>query len=186
MSEQAVADACFLIDWCRYAHWQLLEHLFQRIYIHAEVLDQLVSEPAVKLASTWLGKRFLVLYPWMEEDEQLAQQLTREIVAHPQLPYLERPDVLCLVIALRTGAPLLSENTGILRACNYHPRLTQVQVLTALDVLTLLAERGHLPIASTQDFLNHVRAYSEQTGHVFSEARIKQAVARIERWLQSQ
>ena len=179
----AVLDACFIIDWARYEKRELLKSLFDRAFIHRDVLNQLVSERAISLASKWLGEGFLAIYPWMDSDEDVALRLISQLSAMPEIPMLERPDVLCLVIALRTRSCLLTENKGILRAVEFHPDLSDVKVLTAIDILESLVIEGILQINSIDDYIAEVRAYEAQTGHIFSRKRLDESRERVISWL---
>jgi len=119
----------------------------------------------------------------MDSDEDVALKLISQLLAMPEVPMLERPDVLCLVIALKTHSCLLTENTGILRAVRFHPDLQDVKVLTALDVLENLVLEGVLRISSIDEYIEEVRTYEAQTGHLFSRRRLDESRERVLSWL---
>ena len=178
-----VADSCFLIDWARFGRRELLANLFEAIFVHEEVLAQLRSPSAVDFASRLLARGVLRLYPWSLAEEELYLRLRDEVALDPRIPSLERPDLLCLVIAYETGAVLLTENLGILRVIQFHPTFSRVTAWTALEVLEQLVYRELAEVRSVGDFLNLVAEYCEDAKHVFSRKRLEEAVERVRRWL---
>jgi len=178
-----VVDACFLIDWSRYRRRELLASLFEAILVHEEVLAQLRSPSAIDFASRLLARGALRLYPWSTAEEELYVQLRDEVALDPRIPSLERPDLLCLVIARRTGAALLAENLGVLRVVQFHPAYSRVTAWTALEVLEQMVYRGLVEVGSTEEFLNVVSEYCEDTRHVFSSRRVKDVTGRVRAWL---
>jgi hypothetical protein len=178
-----VADACFLIDWARFRRRELLASLFEAILIHEEVLAQLRSPSAIDFASRLLARGALRLYPWSEAEEELFIKLRDEVALDPRIPSLERPDLLCLVIAYRAGASLLTENLGVLRVVQFHPTFSRVTAWTALEVLEHLVYGGLAEVRSVEDFLGIVSEYCEDTKHVFSSRRMREVVERVRTWL---
>ena len=175
-------DSCFLIDWSRYRKRDLLPDLFEALFMHEEILSQLRSPVPTEYVSHLLSRGILRLYPWSSREE-IYIELRDQISLDPRIPSLERPDLLCLVIALRTGSTLLTENLGIIRVVQFHPRCSGVDVWTSLEVLEQLAYRGSLKVGSVDDFLRRVAEYEEDTGHLFSRRRLDDVVKRVRKWL---
>ena len=180
---RGVADACFLIDWSRYRRRDLLEKLFNLILIHEETLLQLRSPPAIEYTSSLLASGLLRLYPWSSDDEKQYNKLREEVSLDPRLPSLERPDLLCLVIAHRTGSILLSENLGVLRVTQFHPLYSRVKVWTSLEVLENSVYSGLTDIDSLDEFLEIVREYEEDARHIFNKKRLDTVAKRVSEWL---
>ena len=150
-----VVDACFIIDWCRYRRRELLERLFSVLFIHEETLGQLRSEKTITYVSDLLAKGKLRLYPWSHSEEDEYLRLRSEIVVDPRIPSLERPDMLCLIMAKRLNAILLSENIGIHRVIEFHSKYSNVVVWTALETLENIVYKGFLNVHSAEDFLRY-------------------------------
>jgi len=178
-----VVDACFIIDWCRYRRRELLERLFSVLFIHEETLGQLRSEKTITYVSDLLAKGKLRLYPWSHSEEDEYLRLRSEIVVDPRIPSLERPDMLCLIMAKRLNAILLSENIGIHRVIEFHSKYSNVVVWTALETLENIVYKGFLNVHSAEDFLRYVREYEHDTSHIFKSNRLKQSLRRIGLWL---
>jgi len=178
-----VLDACFIIDWCKYRHRELLEQLFATLFIHEETLAQLKSETTITYVSRLLSEGKLRLYPWsqIEEDEYL--RLRGEIIHDPRIPSLERPDILCLIMAKNLNAILLSENTGIHRVTEFHPRYRGLIVWTALETIENMIYKNILNVSSEDEFLKLVKEYEEDTGHIFKRSRLEKSLRRIKSWL---
>jgi len=178
-----VIDACFIIDWSRYRHRDLIKGLFDILYIHEEILAQLRSEISISFTSRLLAEGKLRLYPWTQSDEDEFLLLRSEIIANPRIPSLERPDLLCLIIARRANAILLSENIGIHRVIEFHPRYRNVKVWTALETLEHLVYRGLITLSSEEEFMRFVREYEQDTNHIFRKRRIETCLKRLRTWL---
>ncbi len=180
---RGVVDACFLIDWSRFRRRRILEELFDVLLVHEEVLGQVRSEVTVEYASSLLAKGVLRLYPWSEADEVEFVTLRSQVSSNSRIPSLERPDLLCLIIAYNSGAVLLSENVGVHRVVEYHPKYSRVRVWTALDVIEQSVYRGLVEVQSEADFLRVVKEYELDTHHRFRRDRIERSVGRVRAWL---
>uniref|UniRef100_A0A7C3SM55 DNA-binding protein n=1 Tax=Thermofilum pendens TaxID=2269 RepID=A0A7C3SM55_THEPE len=178
-----VADACFLIDWARFRRRELLANLFELVFVHEEVLAQIRSPSAIDFVSRLLARGALRLYPWSAAEEELYVQIRDEVALDPRIPSLERPDLLCLVIAYRTGGALLTENLGVLRVVQFHPTYSRVSAWTALEVLEQMVYKGLAEVRSVEDFISLVSEYCEDTKHVFSSRRMGEVVERVRAWL---
>jgi hypothetical protein len=180
---RGAADACFLIDWSRYRRKNILERLFDLLLIHEETLLQLRSPPAIEYVSSLLASGLLRLYPWSPDDERQYSRLRDEVSLDPRIPSLERPDLLCLVIAHRTGSVLLSENLGVLRVTQFHPLYSRVKIWTSLEVLENSVYNGLISIGSVDEFLGTVREYEEDARHIFNKRRLDAVTRRVGEWL---
>ena len=181
--EIAVLDSCFIIDWSRFRKRNLIEHLFNQVYIHEEILDQLKSETSIRFIVNLMTKGKCKLYQWSSNDEYEFELLRSEIISNSRIPELERPDILCLIMARKLGAVLLTENIGVHRVVQFHPRYRGVKVWTALEVLENLIYKSILQINSIEEFITIMHEYEEDTKHRFSEKRIKQVLSRVVKWL---
>jgi len=179
-----VIDACFIIDWCRYRYRGLLEKFFSTLFVHEETLEQLKSERSITYISELLAKGILRLYPWSHREEDEFLKLRSEIASNSRIPSLERPDILCLIMAKNLNATLLSENVGIHRVVEFHKEYGNVIVWTALETLENLVYKGLLNISSTNEFLRYVKEYEYDTGHIFKSSRLENSLRRLKSWLE--
>ncbi|RLF98389.1 MAG: hypothetical protein DRN49_05950, partial [Thaumarchaeota archaeon] len=147
------------------------------------VLDQLVSEHTIEFTSRLLSKGVLRLYPWSQSEEDEYLRLRSEIVSDPRIPSLERPDVLCLVMARSVNAVLLSENIGVHRVVDYHPRYRGLRVWTALEALENMVYENLISVSGEEEFLKYVREYEEDTAHIFKKKRVEDVLKRLMSWL---
>ena len=177
--EVAVADTCFLIDWSRYSRRDLIYRLFKRVFIHEDTLNQLKSERALETIVRWIGGGFAGLYPWTKGDEEEVEELRALVRSNHRIPMLERPDMVALVAAKRGGMVLLSENTGVLRVCQYVPEYMAIKVYTALEVLEGLVLDRVIDVDRVEEYLDLIKEYEEETKHRFSERRILRSLNRV-------
>jgi len=180
---QGVVDTCFIIDWAKYRRRKILNNIFKLLLIHEEALAQIKSPKAVEYISQLLSRGIMRLYPWSSSEEEMYIKLRDEIVADPRIPALERPDILCLIIAYKTNSILLSENIGILRVTQFHPVYSKVRVWTSLEVLEQAVYKEVIKVNALEDFIKVVREYEIDTKHMFSRKRLKEALERVEKWL---
>ena len=180
----AVIDTCFIIDWARYRRKNILTKLFKLILIHEEVLAQIRSPITINFISNLLSQGVVKLYPWSSREEEAFNRLREEIVLDPRIPALERPDILCLIMAYMSNSILLSENKGILRVIAFHPKYSAIKVWTALEVLENAVYRGLLKINDIKNFLQLVKEYEEDTKHFFNRTRMNIIEMRIRKWLE--
>ncbi len=131
----AVLDACFIIDWSSYRNKHLLEEFFKTMYIHEEVLRQVRSPVAIEYLGRLFTSGVLRLYPWSNTEEKEFNKLRDEVTRDPRIPSLERPDIICLVMAKTLDSVLLSENLGIHRVVQFHPRYRGLRLWTSLELL---------------------------------------------------
>ena len=178
-----VIDACFVIDWANYRGRRALKRMFKLLYVHEEVLEQIRTRRAVEFVGELFSEGVLRIYPWSESEESEFLRLRDEVVADPRIPSLERPDILCLVIARSLNAPLLTENLGVHRVVQFHPRYAGLRVWTALELLENMVYAGVLSVGSPEEFLELVREYEQDTAHVFKRRRLEEVLERVRRWL---
>ena len=178
-----VIDTCFLIDWSRFRKREILEKLFNVLLIHEEVLRQIRSESAIEYVSELFTKGVLRLYPWSNMDEKEFIILRSQVSSNSRIPSLERPDLLCLIMTYNSDAVLLSENVGIHRVVQYHPRYSHVKVWIALDVIEQSIYRGLINVDSEEDFLSIVKEYELDTHHSFRKNKVRSATERVREWL---
>ena len=178
-----VIDSCFIIDWCKFRYRELLKKLFSLLYLHEETLAQLKSEDTILFTSKLLSEGKLRLYPWSQSEEDEFLLLRSEIIGNSRIPSLERPDMLCLIIAKNLNAILISENLGIHRVIEFHPRYRNVKIWTALEVIENMVYKGIFNVSSKEEYLRYVRQYESDTGHVFKMSRLTKSIERVELWL---
>jgi len=180
-----VVDACFIIDWSRYKRRDRISNLFDIIYIHEEVMDQIRSIRAVEFTAQLMRLGVLRIYPWSRIEEEEFTRLRNEVLSNSRIPALERPDLLCLIIARTLEAVLISENIGVHRVVQYHPEYMHLRVWTALEVLENLVYRGAISVNSTDEFLDILKEYEEDTLHKFRSDRVNSVLRRMREWLGS-
>ena len=178
-----VIDTCFLIDWSRFRRRNVLKKLFNLLLIHEDILRQIKSEETIEYTSRLFAEGILRLYPWSEIDEREFINLRNQVSSNSRIPSLERPDILYLIIAYNNNAILLSENLGIHRVVQYHPKYSRVKVWTALDVLEQAVYSNVIRINSEEEFLHIIKEYVLDTYHSFRKKRIESSLNRVRKWL---
>jgi len=137
----------------------------------------------VTLAAEWLSAGFLQLYPWTVAEERELGQLASELRRYPQIPELEAPDLKCLAAAKASGLVLLTENLGVRRVVEFHPRYREVEVWTSLTALERSIYEGLQQVRGLDDYVSKVSKYEEETGHRFSRRSLEESYRRVEAWL---
>ena len=155
-------DTCFLIDWARYRRRNILNRIFEYIFITEDVLLEVVSERTLEYVSKGLAEGFFVIYPFRREVEHLVRRAVELSARDPRVPALDPPEAYALAIAAREGAVCLTENRGVLLLVRYYEEFRHVKVWRSLELLRYAAERGLIT-----DLEEELRIYGEDTGHVF-------------------
>ncbi|MET1100855.1 MAG: hypothetical protein ABWW69_00020 [Pyrodictiaceae archaeon] len=174
----AIADTCFLIDWARYRRRDVLFQLFRTVFVPEQVLDEVRSENTIAWIAHWLARGALALYtPFFDEIEE-ARRLIEQSHVHPQLPAMDLPEALCLVVGRRRGYIVLTENRAALLAPRLLQGLENVRVWRALEILLEAVKRRIL-----QPNCSNPRSvfdeYSEDTLHIFPSKALNRAVEEV-------
>lgn len=106
----AIADTCFLIDWARYRRRDILFKLFAAVFVPEQVLDEVRSENTIAWIAEGLARDRLALYTPIRDDIEEARRLVEASRAIPHIPSLDLPEALCLVVGMRRGYVVLTEN----------------------------------------------------------------------------
>ena len=155
-------DTCFLIDWARYRRREMLERMFEYIYVTEDVLAEIYSDTTLEYVSETLARGFLVIYPFRREAEPIVRRAVELSARDPRIPVLDPPEAFALAIACREGGVCLTENRGVLLLVRYYEEFREVEVWRSLELLEY-AHRIHL----VKDLEGELEAFSEDTGHVF-------------------
>jgi len=161
----AAIDTCFLINWARFSRREELELVFDRLFMPEPTFSEVKSDVALSLASEWLSRRFLVLVPVMPTDEREIEAVLKFVADHPELPSIDPPELYAFLLAKRLSIPLRTDNKAPKRISLASEDFSSVLVLDSLDVLKLIAEKGH-------DIAELVERFMEDTGFKFSRKRL--------------
>jgi len=168
-------DACFIIDWTRWGRRDLLWRVFSTGFVPEPVLREVVTPTPLRALREWMVAGLLTVYPSSREAEDEAIRLILEMRRDPRIPRIDPPEALCVVVARRIGAAVLTENRGILRAYQLAPEsLAPAVVWNSLRLLAHLYATG---LAEAGSFAELVREYEDEVKHAFSRREVD-AVAR--------
>ena len=175
----AIADTCFLIDWARYRRRDILFKLFRTVFVPEQVLDEVRSETTVAWVAHGLAEGSLALYTPSHDEIEEAHRLIELSHLHPQMPSMELPEALCLVVGRRRGYIVLTENRAALLAPRLLSDYSGVIVWRALEILLETVRRGVLePDCSNPRRL--FDEYSSDTLHIFPSRALNRAVEEVE------
>ncbi len=107
----AVADTCFLIDWARYRHRDILFQVFRTVFVPEDVLNEIRSENTVTWVADALAHDKLSLYTPLADEVEEARRLVEESRLNSRMPAVDLPEALCLAIG-RRRAILFSRRIG--------------------------------------------------------------------------
>ena len=170
-----VMDACFIIDWARWRRRDLLWRVFSAGFVPEPVLREVVTPTPLRALREWMAAGLLTVYPSSRELEGEAVGLVLEAMRDPRIPRIDPPEALCVAVAKRVGAVVLTENRGVLRAYQLAPeRLAPAMVWNSLRLLAYAYARG---LVEAESFLELVVEYEGEAKHAFSRREVK-AVAR--------
>ncbi len=175
--EFAIADTCFLIDWSRYRRRDSIFRLFKVIFVPENVLNEIESERTISWISEGLRRDCLALYTPLDEAGEV-RELVEKSRLYPQIPSIDVPEALCLVIGRRRGYTVLTENRGALLVPRFLEEYSKVVVWRALEVLLNLALRSILNVdCSNPEEL--FEEYSRDTLHMFPTRALEEAVEEV-------
>ena len=140
----AIADTCFLIDWARYRRRDILFKLFRTVFVPEQVLNEIRSENTIAWVARSLAEGVLALYTPSHDEVEEAHRLIELSHLHPQMPSMELPEALCLVVGRRRGHIVLTENRAALLAPRLLEEYSGVHVWRALEILLEAVRRGVL------------------------------------------
>ncbi len=174
----AIADTCFLIDWARYRHRDLLFRLFKSVFVPESVLRKVKSEGTISWIAHWLARGGLALYTEASDEADEARRLVEEARRAPSVIPVDVPEALCLAVGRRRGYVVLTENRGALMARDVIPGYGGVVVWRALEIITELQLGGHLPVDCSDPGARYLE-YEEDTRHLFPRKDLSMAVGSI-------
>ena len=176
----AVADTCFLIDWARYRRRDILFRLFRVVFVPEQVLNEVKSENTIAWIAHGLAQGVLALYTPSSDEVEEAHRLIEQSHLHPQMPPMDLPEALCLVVGRRRGYIVLTENRAALLAPRLLRELRGVRVWRALEILLEAARRGIIrPDCDNPRSL--FDEYSNDTLHIFPSKALNRAVEEVEK-----
>ena len=181
--EFAIADTCFLIDWAHYRNRDLLFKLFKVVYVPENVLNEVRSERTISWISRALSNDYLALYTPMGDEINEARRLIELTRLKPEVPSVDLPESLCLVIGRRRGYVVLSENRGAVLAPKILDEYKNVTVWRALELLYNAILRGFLkPNCSKPESV--FEEYSSDTFHLFPSKALDYVIKEVRKLCQ--
>ncbi len=180
LREYAIADTCFIIDWARYRHRDILFKLFKTVFVPEEVLREVKSEETITWISRCLANDYLSLYTVSRYEIEEARELIEISRSTPQLPSIDLPEAICLVIGRSRGYIVLTENRGALYVPRLISRYSRVIVWRALELLVNAVLNNLLYIdcnAPKKIFYE----YMDDAQHIFPSKAVKKALELVSR-----
>ena len=175
----AIADTCFLIDWARYRHRDILFRIFRVVFVPEQVLDEVRSENTISWIAQGLAQGKLALYTPVAEEIEEARRLIEQSHLHPQMPSMDLPEALCLVVGRRRGYIVLTENRAALLAPRLLDKLGNVKVWRALEILLEAVKKGVIQPDCTHPG-KIFEEYSQDTLHIFPSKALHRAIREVE------
>jgi hypothetical protein len=110
-----VLDACFIIDWARWSRRNLLWRVFSFGFVPEPVLREISTPEPLRVLREWMSAGFLTVHPSSRDLEDEALRLIIEARRNPRMPRIDPPEAVCVALARRIGAVVLTENRGVIR-----------------------------------------------------------------------
>ena len=135
LSDFAIADTCFLIDWSYWNYRDVLFKLFRAVFVPETVLREVKSERAVEWIATALAGGQLALYTEASDVTALAIRIVERSRLMPGLRGVDLPEAICLAVGKLRGYVVLTENRDAIMAVDFLNELSGVIVWRALEVI---------------------------------------------------
>ncbi len=176
----AIADTCFLIDWARYRRRDTLFNLFRTVFVPEEVLNEIKSENTIAWIAENLAKDTISLYTPIASELEEARRLVEQSRLHPQIPAVDLPEAICLVVGRNRGYIVLTENRGALLVPRILDEYRNVIVWRALEILLNAIRVGVLEV-NCNNPEQVFKEYSEDTLHIFPSKALNKAIEEVKR-----
>ncbi len=176
----AVADTCFLIDWVRYRHRDIMFKLFKTVFIPEQVLSEVKSESTISWIAESLAEDKLSLYTPTREEVEEALRIVEYSRLQPSLPSLDFPEAICLAIGKDRGYVVLTENRAALLIPRLLNNYSGVRVWRSLELILNALTAGALK-PDCGDPARRFMEYCEDTLHRFPSAALRRAVEEVVR-----
>jgi len=177
LSDFAIADTCFLIDWSYWNYRDVLFKLFRAVFVPETVLREVKSERAVEWIATALAGGQLALYTEASDVTALAIRIVERSRLMPGLRGVDLPEAICLAVGKLRGYVVLTENRGAIMAVDFLNELSGVIVWRALEVIREAIKRGLISGDPEQVF----KLYEEETKHRFLRAELEVVISELRR-----
>jgi hypothetical protein len=164
-----VPDACFIIDWTRWSRRDLLWRVFSLGIVPEPVTREISTPQPLRVLREWMSAGFLTVHPSSRDLEDEALRLVVEARRNPRIPRIDPPEAVCVALARRIGAVVLSENRGAIRA--YEAAGESLAPAIVWNSLRLLAHLYVTGAATSESFEEVVAEYEQETKHAFSQRR---------------
>ncbi len=136
MTEIAISDTCFPIDWSGYRKRDLLFKLFSTVFVPEEVLNEITSEKTIEWVAGCLAERKLSLYVASPVILEEASKIINKMASLEWARRIELPEAVCLAAGKKHGYVVLTENKGAMQAVEIIQNYSSVKIMRAIDVLT--------------------------------------------------
>ncbi|PLJ78215.1 hypothetical protein [Infirmifilum sp. SLHALR2] len=171
----AIADTCFVIDWARFRHRDLIFRVFSTVFVPESVLREIKSENTVEWVASSLAAGGMSVYTEtpdeLEEARRLVEESRRLRLAVP----VDLPEALCLVVGRRRGYTVLTENKGAIMAVDFLEPYASVIVWRALELLVAAVRESALKV-DCAEVGALFEAYEADTGHFFPRRDLARAL----------
>ena len=165
-----VLDACFIIDWARWSKRNSLWRVFSFGFVPEPVLREISTSGPLRVLREWMSAGFLTVHPSSKDLEDEALRLIVEARRNPRIPRIDPPEAVCVALARRIGAVVLTENRGVIRAYEIAKEsLAPAVVWNSLRLLAYLYATG---VAVSSSFEELVAEYEQEVKHTFSRREV--------------
>ncbi len=176
MSDFAIADTCFLIDWSLWKKRDIIFQLFKTIFVPEVILNEVKSEGVISWIAEALAQGKLSLFTETSEILEEARSLIERSRMTPGIRGVDLPEAICLVVGKRRGYMVLTENRGALMIVNLFEEFSNVKVWRALEVIAEAIRRG---ILQTPHIENIFMEYEVETKHRFPRVDLDNVIRKL-------
>jgi hypothetical protein len=173
--EFAIADTCFLIDWARYRHRDVLFKLFKTVFVPETILREVKSENTIAWIASNLAKGRLTLYTETADVVSEATSIVEASKRSPHLISVELPEAVCLAVGRRRGYVVLTENRGLILFSSISSDYRDVAIWRALEVIAMASLKELLEIECS-DLEVRFKEYEEEAKHLFPRRDLSRVV----------
>ena len=176
----AVADTCFLIDWARFRHRDLIFKLFKTVFVPETILHEIKSESTVMWVALNLASGNLALYTEVFDEVEEARRITELSRRLPGAISVDLPEALCVTAGKRRGYIVLTENRGAIMFVDLVSDYSDVTIWRSFEVLLALHIK-RLVNVDCNNLSKLFREYEEDTKHIFPERDLSNGVEVLRR-----
>ena len=176
VSEFAIADTCFLIDWALWRRRDSLFKVFRVVFVPESVLNEIKGEETISWVASWFAREGLALLTETSDVLNEARELVSESRRLRVGRGVDLPEAICIVFGRLMGYTVLTENRGALIAVDLIEKYSGVRVWRSLEVIKEACKRG---LFGASDPGEVFKEYELDTKHRFPRRDLDEALREI-------